>query len=135
MARDAPDWVRTVAVTVIVENEPVLPLPANEEAAGDTGKYSGTAQTYQEVVSWEISADKVGELKEILILSDDYAHTLVQITVAGVVWATDWTPQGSMPIIFEDLKLAAASEVKVEAESSDGTAIEVDVVIVGKEIG
>lgn len=132
---DAPDWITSVLVNVVVENVPVLPIPANEAAAGGVGNYSGTDQTYQEVVSWTVTADKVGELKEILIISDDYDHTEIQITIAGTVWCTDWSPTSSMPIIFEDLKLAAGVEVKVEAQSTDGTAIDVDAIIVSKEIG
>lgn len=135
MAKGTPDWVRMVQVVVTVLNVPVVPEPATEVAEGDAGNYSGVLQTYQTVASWTVSAAKVGELKEILIISDDYAHTLAQITIAGVVWETDWSPTQAMPIIFEDLKLAAGAVVLVEAKSSDGTAIDVDAIIVGKEIG
>lgn len=135
MAIDAPDWVTVIQVAVTVENIPVVPEPTTEVAAGGDGNYSGVLETYQEVVSWTVSASKVGELKEILIVSDDYAHTLVKVTVGTVTWAMDWSPTSCMPIIFEDLKLAEATEIKVEAKSSDGTAIDVDAIIVGKEIG
>lgn len=135
MPNTSPPWVRQVQVAVTVELEPVVPEPATEVAAGAAGNYSGTDQTYQEVASWTVSTDKVGELKEILIISDDYAHTLVKVTIGSVTWATDWSPTSSLPLIFEDLKLAEASVVKVEAKSSDGTAIDVDAVIVGKEVG
>lgn len=135
MAHGTPDWVRMVQTVVTVDNEPIVPEPATERAAGDADNYSGTDTTYQEVASWTVATAKVGELKEILILSDDYDHTLVKVTVGAVTWATDWSPTAAMPIIFEDLKLAAGDEVKVEAKSSDGTAIDVDAIIVGKEIG
>ena len=135
MARGAPDFITAVQVAVTVESKLVLPEPATEVAAGDAGNYSGILQTYQTVATWTVATGKVGELKEILIISDDYAHTLAQITIAGSVWETDWSPTAAMPIIFEDLKLAAASVVLVEAKSSDGTAIDVDALIVGKEIG
>lgn len=135
MAHGAPDWVRIVQVVVTVNLEPVVPGTATEVSAGDTGKYSGSDTTYQEVASWTISADKVGELKEIMILADDYDHTLIKITVGSDTWCNDWDPQGSMPLVFEDLKLSEAQVVKVEARSDDGTAIEVDAVITGKEIG
>lgn len=130
-----PDYVRAVQIAVTVENIPVVPVPATEVAAGGAGNYSGTDTDYQEVVSWTISTGKVGELKEILIISDDYAHTLAKVTIGATTWATDWSPTSSMPIIFEDLKLAAASVITVEVKSSDGTAIDVDAIIVGKEIG
>jgi len=132
---DAPDWITDVQVNVVVENVPIPPVAAKERAAGGAGNYSGVLETYQEVVTWTVATGKVGELKEILILSDDYAHTLMQITVGAVVWCTNWGPQGSMPIIFEDLKLATGTVVLVEARSDDGTAIDVDAIIVAKEIG
>lgn len=135
MATGAPDWLRTVVISVVVENVPVVPVPANEAAAGGVGNYSGTDQTYQEVVSWTVTTDKVGELKEILIITDDYDHTEIKITIDGEVWCTDWSPTSAMPIIFEDLRLAAGVEVLVEAQSDDGTAIDVDAIIVSKEIG
>lgn len=135
MPNDTPDGVLMIQVAVTVDTMPVIPEVGTEVAAGAAGNYSGTDQTYQEVASWTVSTDKVGELKEILVLSDDYAHTLVQITVGSVTWCTDWSPTSAMPIIFEDLKLEAGQVVKVEAKSSDGTAIDVDAIIVGKEIG
>lgn len=135
MAHGTQDWIRMVQITVIVENVPVVQEPATECAAGAAGNYSGTATTYQEVASWTVATEKVGDLKEILILSDDYDHTQVKITVGTVTWCEDWSPTGAMPIIFEDLKLAAATEVKVEAKSDDGTTIDVDAIIVAKEIG
>ena len=47
MASGAPDWVTTVAVTVIVENVPVIPVAANEVAAGDVDRYEGDDADYQ----------------------------------------------------------------------------------------
>lgn len=135
MASGGPDWVRRILVTVNVENVPTIEEPAAEQAAGGVGNYSGTDQTYQEVVSWTVTADKIGELKEILIITDDYAKTEIRITVGSVTWCTDWSPTSAMPIIFEDLRLAAGVEVKVEAQSTDGTSIDVDAIIVAKEIG
>lgn len=135
MAGDLPDYTTAVQVAVTVEGELKYPEPASERAAGKTGRYSGTAQTYQEVASWTVAALKIGELKEIIILSDDYDHTYCQVTVGSVVYATNWIVISAMPLIFEDLRLAAATVVKVECKSTDGTAIVVDAVIVGKEIG
>jgi len=129
MARGAPDWTRQVQIVI------VRAQPLDEAAAGDIGNYSGVLETYQTVATWTVAVGKVGELKEILIISDDYAHTLVQITIAGTVFETDWSPTSSMPIIFEDLRLAAAAVVLVEAKSDDGTAIDVDAIIIGKEVG
>jgi hypothetical protein len=82
-----------------------------------------------------VAAAKLGELKEITILSSSYSKTVLQVTVGSVVFATNWTVQAAMPLIFEDLKLAAGQIVKVEVKSSDGTSIIVDAVITAKEIG
>jgi hypothetical protein len=133
--KDAPDgsvWVQNVDVVV---NVPTPSGPATEVAAGGVGRYSGTATTYQTVVSWTVAAAKLGELKEITILSSSYSKTVLQVTVGSVVFATNWTVQAAMPLIFEDLKLAAGQVVKVEVKSSDGTSITVDAVITAKEIG
>lgn len=109
-------------------------VPSTQVAAGDVGRYSGTDTSYQTVASWTVATGKTGELKEITLLSDDYEHTVFQITVGSVTFATSWTVGGAIPIIFEDLRLAAGSEVKVEAKSTDGTAIVVDSIITAKEI-
>ena len=133
--KDAPDgtlWVQQVDVVV---NLPTPSQPANEAAAGGVGRYAGTDIDYQEVVSWTVTTDKVGELKEITFLSDNYAKTNLQITVGDIVFATDWIVQGTIPLIFEDLKLAAGAVVKVECKSTDGTSITVDAVITAKELG
>ena len=133
--KDSPDgsvWVQNVNVVV---NEPTPSGPATENAAGGPGRYTGTSTSYQTVVSWTVAAAKLGELKEITILSSIYAKTVVKVTIGSVTWATDWTVQAAMPLIFEDLKLAAGSVVKVEVKSSDGTSIIVDAVITAKEIG
>jgi hypothetical protein len=133
--KDAPDgsvWVQNVNVVL---NTPTPPGPANENAAGGAGRYTGTSTSYQTVVSWTVATGKLGELKEITILSSSYTKTNLQVTVGDIVFATAWIVQAAMPLIFEDLKLAAGKIVKVEAKSTDGTSITVDAVIVAKEIG
>ena len=135
MASGNPDWVRQMVISVVVNNVPVSPSTAVERAAGATGRYSGTGQTYQSVATWTVATGKVGELKEILCLSSLYAKTHLKVTAGAIVYATDWIASGALPIIFEDLKLAAGTVIKVEAQSTDGTGIVVDGVIVGKEIG
>lgn len=133
--KDAPDGTLWVQHVTVVIDTPIPPEPANEVAAGDVGRYSGVDTEYQEVASWTVATGKVGDLKEITILSDNYAKTNLQVTVGDVVFATDWIIQGAIPLVFADLKLAAGKIVKVECRSTDGTAIIVDAVIVGKEIG
>lgn len=135
MASGAPDWTRKVVVAVINDTVPVISEPASEAAAGDVGSYTGTDVSYQTVASWTVTAGKIGELKEIVVLSSNYSKTVLRITVGDVTFADGWTKQSAIPLIFEDLKLAAAKTVTVEAKSSDGTSITVDAAIVAKEIG
>ena len=131
MARGGPDGVLMVQAVVTVELEPVVPDVLSEVAAGGIGRYSGTAQTYQEVEVWTVTAKKVGELKEIILISNDFPHTEFKVTIGSVVYCEDTIVRN----IIGDLKLAAASVIKVEARSTDGTSITVDAVITGKEIG
>ena len=135
MGRDHPDGTIKALVTTMVAAASVVSLPTTEAAAGAIGRYSGLATTYQTLASWTVAAGKTGELKEILILSDTYTKTSIQITIAGTVFKTAWIMLSAMPLIFEDLKLAAAAVVLVEVKSTDGTSIVVDCTIVGKEVG
>jgi hypothetical protein len=135
MTTGAPDGVLMIQVAVTVENVPVVPAPAVEAAAGKVGRRTNATTGYLEVASWTVATGKVGDLKEILVLSSDYTLTYVKITVGSVVYATDWIVASALPIIFEDLKLAAGTVVKVECASTTGASITVDAAIVGKEIG
>lgn len=135
MASGAPDYIRLMQVAVTVAGTPVAPAAATERAAGGAGRYSGASTSYQTVASWTVASGKVGELKEVLIISDNYAKTSLQIVVGAITWGTAWLSQAAMPIIFEDLKLAAGDVVTVSAKSTDGTSIVVDGIITGKEIG
>lgn len=132
---DYPDGVQVVQVAVTVESEPVIPGVATEVAAGNAARKTTTQTGYVEVAKWTVADLKVGELKEIIILSSDYTKTMCQVTVGSVVWATDWIVISAMPIIFEDLKLSGNTVVKVETKSTTGGSITVDAIIVGKEIG
>jgi hypothetical protein len=128
MAHGAPDWTTKIEVH-FSEGQ-----AADEYAAGGAGNYAGTDTDYQTVMEWTVTTGRTGELKEILVISDDYAHTLVEVVIGSVTWCTDWSPTSPMPIIHEDLRLAAGTTVTVSAKSSDGTAIDVDAIIVAKEI-
>ncbi len=129
MSRGAPDWTRAVQVNIAAGQA------LSEDAAGGAGTYSGVATTYQTVVTWTVTAAKTGELKEILLLTSNYAKTLIKVVIGTVTWCTGFAPQYAMPMIFEDLRLAAATVVTVSAKSSDGTAIVVDAIITAKEVG
>ena len=49
---DLPDWTTEVAVTLILPAPSVLP----ELAIGKEDRYSGSALTYQTIVSWTVAA-------------------------------------------------------------------------------
>jgi len=127
MAHGAKDYTTQVQVVIVAGQ------PADERAAGGEGNYNGALGVYQPLVSWTVAVGYVGELKEILVISDDYANTEVHIEIGGVAWTNDWNPSSSMPIIFEDLRLAAGTVVAVTTRSIGAAVIDVDGIIVAKE--
>jgi len=135
MSRGSPDHVLMVQTVVTVENVPIVPEVGTECAAGALTSSTITSTTYASKAKWTVTAAKVGELKEILIISSNYSKTLAKIIIGGVTLKNNWYPQAAMPLIFEDLKLEAETAVDVHLKSLDGTSITVDVIIVGKEIG
>ncbi len=130
-----PDWVRMVQVAVTVENVPIVPEPATEYAAGGIDRKTTTSTSYQEVEKWTVASGKVGELKELILISNDFAHTYFKVTIGDITFCNNTIVRNVIPLVFADLKLAETKEVKVECKSTDGTSITVDAVIVGKEIG
>ncbi|KKL88034.1 hypothetical protein LCGC14_1928780 [marine sediment metagenome] len=66
MARGTPDWVRATEISVSIGGVSIVPTTAQQVAAGGVGRYSGTDQTYQEVVKWTVAAEKVGEALQVL---------------------------------------------------------------------
>lgn len=132
---DAPDgtlWVQQVSVVV---SAPVPPEPANEVAAGDIGRYSGSATTYQELARWTVTAGKLGELKEVSMVTDEWEKTRWKLVIGATTVFTDLALQAILTLPFFDLRLAAATAVTLSVKSSDGTAIVADGSITGKEIG
>ncbi|GAH86959.1 unnamed protein product [marine sediment metagenome] len=127
MAHGAPDYTTQIQVKIVQAQ------PGDERAAGGVGNYNGILAPPQLLVTWTVDDGYVGELKEILIISDNYAATQVTITIAGVPWCTDWNPTSAMPIIFEDLRLAAGETVLVQCGSIGAVLIDVDGIIVAKE--
>ena len=135
MARDAPDGVLIIEIGITLGNDVVPPSSLTELSIASLSRYSGSATTYQTVVSWTVAAGKAGALTEVEMESDTYAKTLWQLTIAGVVKFTDKFIQGPLTLIFPDVNLAAGAVVLLEAKSSDGTAIVADGTITGKEVG
>lgn len=133
--KDAPDgtlWVQQVSVVVAY---PTPSEPAKETAIAEVGRYSGADDVdYHELASWTISDDKIGELKELSITSDELDDTYFKIEIGALI-ITDLEIGAPLTMPFKDLKLAEAITVRLSAKSSTGAAIVADGSIIGKEIG
>jgi len=132
---DAPDWITSVVVNVIVEHVPVTPEPATERAAGNVNRYSGALAAWQEVAKWTVTAGKTGELKEVSMITDDYENTVWKLTVGAIEVFTDLTIQSALTLPFFDLKIAPLTVVTLSCHSDGVINIVADGSIIGKEIG
>ena len=132
---DSPDWVTDVQVTVIVENIPVPSTPAKEKAITKLARASPATTDYVPVVSWTVTAARIGVLRFVEMESDDYEYTRFRLTIAGVEQFTDVQIGASLTLEWPDVKLAAGAVVLLEARSTDTTEVNVDGDILGKEVG
>ena len=132
---DSPDWITDVQVTVIVENTPVPSTPANEKAITKLDRLTITEAVYDTVVSWTVTAAKVGILQFVEMETDDYDITSFKLTIAGVVQFTDKQIGGSLALEWPCVKLAAGAVVLLEAKSDGVSEVKVDGDILGKEVG
>jgi len=96
-------------------------------------RYSGSDQTYQEVVKWTVSTGKRGNLKEISMYSDNFDKTYWRFTVAGKVQFEDKLIPATLTLPFPDNELSEGDVVLIECKSTDGTSIKADGSISGKE--
>jgi hypothetical protein len=135
MPTDLPDYTKKIAITVTVESDQVPETAATENPITQYGRYSGGDTDYQVVVTWLVSAGKSGVLSEISVESDNYAKTLIYVMVANVAQFQDKQTRGPLTLKYADLKMAGGTQTVVMVASSDGTAITVDAVITGKEVG
>jgi hypothetical protein len=135
MPNSDPAWITAVEVTVIVNNEPVVPEPSLEVAAGDVDRYSGNSTSYQTVAEWTVTTDKVGKLHEVSLVSNNYAKTLFKLEIASITFMQDITIKTALTLPFNGLSIAEGETVTLSAKSSDGTSITVDGAITGTEIG
>lgn len=135
MSGDLPDYTKRIALSVTVGIDQIPETELTETPIVEQGRYSGTDQTAQTVTSWTVSSDKMGVLKEISLVADLVAHAEITVSIGGTALFTDKLFQTTLTLVFPDLKLVAATVVLVEVESDDGTAIVVDAVITGKEVG
>lgn len=135
MATDAPDYTLIIEIGITLGQSSVPVSSATETAITAFGRYSGSATTYQTLVSWTVATGKAGVLASVELEADTYAKARFQLTIAGVVKFTDAQIQGPLDLEYPDVNLSAAQVVLLEVKSSDGTAIVADAVINGKEVG
>jgi len=129
MAHGAPDWTDQVQVVIVAAQ------PADETPIIELARLSTSVTSYGTVVTWTVDAGKVGVLGFIEFESDNYAKTMFKLTIGGTVYFTDMLIGASLSLEFPDLRLAALTEVLLEAKSTDTTSINVDGDIIAKEVG
>jgi hypothetical protein len=134
MAHGAPDWVRTILISVLVNNQAITPSSVVELPAGGAGYYSGVDITYQAVKVWTVTAGTTGELTEISIMSNNTVKAMWRVLINGVAYLNNQLIGAPLTLPFDCLKLAAGSVVEVDVESTDGTAILAWASIVAKEV-
>ena len=133
--QDAPDgtlWVQHVSVVL---ETPTPPAPAHEYPAGNIGRYSGVDIVYQTVATWTVTADRLGELREVSMVTSRYDKTEWLLTIGATTVFTDILIQAPLTIPYFDLSLAALTVVTLSARSTDATPIVADGSIVAIEIG
>uniref|UniRef100_A0A6H1ZSF3 Uncharacterized protein n=1 Tax=viral metagenome TaxID=1070528 RepID=A0A6H1ZSF3_9ZZZZ len=133
--QDAPDGTLWTQIVDVVVDIPVPGAPAHETAVTKLARLATSSTSYGTVVSWTVTAAKIGVLRFVEMESDNYSKTRFQLTITGIVQFTDIQIESSLTLEWPDVKLAAAAVVLLEAKSSDGTAINVDGDILGKEVG
>lgn len=132
---DFPDGVMPMISVSVVAGEPKAETETTEYPVLEIDRLSTTSTDYATVVTWTVTADRTGVLKFVEMESDDYTHTRFKLEIGGTVIFTDQQFEASLSLEFPDLKLAAGSVVTLSAKSSDGTAVNVDGDIMGKEVG
>lgn len=136
MAKDAPDGVKLISTTIIVDSEPVPEQPANETPISATeGKVTDDSQDYVTLATWTVSTGKSGVLFGIEMDSDNFAKTYFQLTIGGTEKWTDVELQRPLNIHFAEARLAEAAVVLLEGKSNDGTEVNMWGHIEGKEVG
>ncbi len=98
-------------------------------------RYEGDSEEYQEVVSWTVTENKRGELKEVSMVTSDYAKTHFKLTIAGEEQFKDKIIQAPLSLPFPDNRgVPSEKTVLLECKSTDGSGITVDGSITGREI-
>lgn len=109
-------------------------IPPYGSPVAKLDRYSGTDQTYQEVVKWRIEERTQGHLKEVSMVTDQYSKTHFQLRIGGKIFFEDKIIQAPLTLPFPETRLRSTAEVLLECKSTDGTSITVDGSITGREV-
>jgi len=118
-----------IAVPTTLLGVPGAPIPVAK-----VDRYTGTDQTYKEIVKWRVQERTEGELKEVSIVSNNYDKTYFKLIIGGITFFTDKKIQAPLTLPFPETKLRPAQEVILQCKSVDGTSIVVDASITAREL-
>lgn len=133
--QDAPDGTLWTQIVDVVVDIPVPGVPAHETAITRLHRLTTALLVYGQVVEWTVSDDTMGILRFVEMETDNYEKTRFKLTIDGVEQFAGVQIEQCLSLEWPDVKLAAGAQVLLEAASSDGTAINVDGDILGKEVG
>lgn len=99
--------------------------------------YEGGSQSWKEVVKWEVGEEwggKKGGWDQISITSNDYDKAELKLFVKSKdLFASKKIPSATTIPAPNNLNLVKGDKIILSARSTDGTAIRVDAILVGKE--
>lgn len=99
--------------------------------------YEGDSQTWEKVVKWKVGEEwrgKKGGWDQISITSNDYDKTELRLFVKSKnLFTGKKIPSAATIPAPNNLNLVKGDKITLSARSTDGTAIRVDAILVGKE--
>lgn len=135
MGFDIVDGPQPGVAIEVIGTTPRAPEAATEALIWKQARVSTSSTDWVDVTSWTVSTGKVGILLLVEWEADDYTHTQLRILEDGADKTgtlTIYNSQGEGPL---GIRYAAGRVLKIQCKSSDGSAINVDGVIIGKEVG
>lgn len=149
--RTSPPPVTGVVTTTTVPTteEEVVVVEEEEEAETETetetiipsypvlrvNRYVGSSQEWQEVVRWDITANFVGDLHEISLVSNNDDKTRYYIVIGNIdqQMPTDRATQTPVSLPWRANTIPGGASIYIAVLSTDGTEITVDAMITGTE--
>lgn len=98
-------------------------------------QYIGSDTDWVEVIRWDVSPTRTGDLHEISILSDDDSKTRYRIFIGGFDQGLPEDRDTSTPLDmpWQRTVLPPETSIVVQIRSTDGTEITVDAMLTGSE--